>query len=69
MSETPLAALRKRRDLSQTDVAATLAVSQPYISHLERHVDPKLSRIESFVDALGGRLEVRVVFDDETIAL
>ena len=64
-----LATLRKHRNVSQTAVANKLAVSQPNVSRLERIADPKLLRVASYIDALGGRLEVRAVFDDETITL
>ena len=64
-----LATLRKHRNVSQTAVANKLAVSQPNISRLERTADPKVSRVASYINALGGRLEVRAVFDDETITL
>jgi transcriptional regulator with XRE-family HTH domain len=68
-AELRLAALRKRRKASQATVAKRLAVSQSSISQLERGADPKLSTIAGYVDALGGRLEVRAVFDDETLAI
>jgi DNA-binding XRE family transcriptional regulator len=68
-AELRLASLRRRRKASQTTVARRLAVSQSSISQLERGADPKLSTVASYVDALGGRLEVRAVFDDETLAI
>jgi DNA-binding XRE family transcriptional regulator len=61
--------LRKEQGLSQTEVARRLGVSQERISKLERAEDVKLSTLQSYVEALGGHLEVSAVIGDETIAL
>jgi DNA-binding XRE family transcriptional regulator len=68
-AELRLAALRRRRKKSQATVARKLKVSQSNISQLERGGDPKLSTVAGYVDALGGRLEMVAVFDDETITI
>jgi predicted transcriptional regulator len=58
-----------RNTANQTTVAKRLAVSQSNISQLERGDDLKLSTLESYINALGGKLEVRATFDDETIPI
>jgi DNA-binding XRE family transcriptional regulator len=68
-AELRLAALRKRRQASQATVAKRLAVSQSNVSQLERGADPRLSTVASYVDALGGKLEIVAVFDDERVVL
>jgi len=68
-AELRLAELRRRRRRSQTTVAKKLAVSQARVSAIERGPDPKLSTVAGYVEALGGRLEIRAVFDDETLTL
>jgi predicted transcriptional regulator len=68
-AELRLAALRKHRKASQTVVAKKLKVSQSNISQLERGADPRLSTVAGYVDALGGKLEVLAVFDDETVSI
>lgn len=68
-AEQRLAALRRRRKASQATIAKKLAVTQSSISQFERGGDPKLSTVASYVDALGGRLEITAVFDDETITI
>lgn len=68
-AELRLAALRKRRKASQATVAKRLAVSQSNISQLERGADPRLSTVASYVGALGGKLEIVAVFDDERVVL
>lgn len=54
---------------SQAEVAAELGVSQANVSRIERAKDLQLSTLEKYVHALGGRLELRVVFDDEEVVL
>jgi DNA-binding XRE family transcriptional regulator len=68
-AELRLAALRKHRKASQAVVAKKLKVSQSNVSQLERGADPRLSTVAGYVDALGGRLEVLAVFDDETVPI
>jgi len=68
-AELRLAALRKHRKASQTAVAKKLKVSQSNVSQLERGADPRLSTVAGYVDALGGKLEVLAVFDDETVSI
>lgn len=68
IAELRLSGLRKHRKASQADVAKRLAVSQANISQIERG-DVKVSTLAGYVDALGGKLELRAVFDDETVSL
>jgi predicted nucleotidyltransferase len=68
-AELRLAALRKHRKASQTTVAKRLSVSQSNLSQLERGADPRLSTVANYVDALGGKLELVAVFDDERILI
>jgi transcriptional regulator with XRE-family HTH domain len=68
-AETRLADLRARRGMSQSAIADALDVSQPNVSRIEREDDLYLSTLARYVVALGGYLEVRAVFDDETVTL
>jgi hypothetical protein len=57
-----LAEQRKRRNLSQTRVAAAMRTSQPTLARLESTAaDAKLSTVERFADALGYSLEYHLV--------
>jgi transcriptional regulator with XRE-family HTH domain len=67
-AELALGPLRKHRKTSQADVAKRLTVSQANISQIERG-DVKISTLVGYVGALGGKLEVRAVFEDETVSL
>jgi len=68
-AELRLAAVRKKRKKSQAAVAKKLSVSQSNISQLERGGDPRLSTVAGYIDALGGKLEMVAVFDDETVQI
>lgn len=64
-----LAELREARDARQVDLADELGVSQANVSRIERQDDLYLSTLSSYVEALGGRLEIAAVFPDLTIHL
>lgn len=67
--QVALAELREARGLSQTAVAGQLGTSRPNVSRIESEVDVRLSTLERYVEALGGRLEIHAVFDDEAVKL
>lgn len=64
-----LSELRERRNLTQVALAEVLRTTQANVSRIERGGNPYLETLEDFVGALGGQLEVNVVFDDEVIPL
>ncbi len=53
-----LAALRRARQLTQTQLAKTLGKPQPEISRIERQTDVLVSTLRSYVEAMGGELEL-----------
>lgn len=64
-----LRGLRRRRGLTQRDVAARLGISQPEVSKLERRADIRLSTMHRYVAALGGSLGLVARFDGEETEL
>jgi DNA-binding XRE family transcriptional regulator len=62
--EMPLAQLRAARELTQEHLARALGVKQSAISRMERRADVYVSTLASYVEAMGGRLEIRAVFPD-----
>jgi DNA-binding XRE family transcriptional regulator len=64
-----LAELRARQGVTQQEMAKTLGVSQANISRIEHEEDLYLSTLRGYAEALGGHLEVNVVFPDATISL
>jgi predicted transcriptional regulator len=61
--------LRKARDLSQEDVAASLAVGQPAVAKLERRSDMHVSNLRRYIEALGGTLEIIAHFGDSRVVI
>jgi transcriptional regulator with XRE-family HTH domain len=68
-AELQLAEVRRRRGVSQATIAEALEVSQPNVSRIEQQDDVYLSTLARYVAALGGHLEVRAVFPEETVTL
>lgn len=64
-----LAELRRDCDLTQTELAKILGVSQTNVSRIERGDDLYVSTLRSYVEALGGRLELRAVFEDRDVGI
>jgi transcriptional regulator with XRE-family HTH domain len=65
-----LADLRHELDLTQAAVADRLDVSQENVSQIERaEANVRLSTLNRYVEALGGKLEVSAKFPKHTVAL
>lgn len=60
-----LGAIRQGRGVTQIQLAAELGRSQGQVSDIERRDDLYLSTLRAYVEALGGRLEVAAIFDEE----
>ncbi|AGS58970.1 TPA: helix-turn-helix domain-containing protein [Proteus mirabilis] len=59
--EITLAKIREELNLSQTELAQSLGISQPSIAKLENvDNDPKLSTLKRYIKALGGDLSIDV---------
>jgi hypothetical protein len=56
--------LRQARQQTQVAIAERLNIAQGAVSRLERQSDFLLSTLREYVGALGGQLELRVVFPD-----
>src|SRR5215470_9620298 len=52
--------LRKAVGKAQAEIAATLKIKQPSVSKIERQTDMYLSTLRSYVEAIGGELDVVV---------
>src|SRR4051812_21141385 len=60
-----LVQMRESRNTTQTTLAASIGVSQRRISQIEHSGNPNLETLRSYVQALGGELEVRAIFPDQ----
>src|SRR5258708_38859872 len=64
VDEMPLQKLREARHLTQMSLANVMGVSQSEVSKIERRTDVYVSTLGSYGEAMGGRLEVSVIFPD-----
>lgn len=65
----PLTELRKARLMTQARLAEILRVNQGAISKIEKRSDMYLSTLRSYVEAMGGSLDIRAIFPDGEIVL
>jgi DNA-binding XRE family transcriptional regulator len=69
IEEMPLQQLRNARQMTQTRLAELLEMDQGNISKLEQRTDMYLSTLRSYVEAMGGALEIRAVFPDGDVKI
>jgi predicted transcriptional regulator len=69
IEEMPLQQLRNARQMTQTRLAEVLEMDQGNISKLEQRTDMYLSTLRSYVEAMGGALEIRAVFPDGVVKI
>ncbi len=67
--EWRLAEIRQARQLTQQQLATSLDTTQGGVSRLERQTDLYLSTLRSYVEAMGGVLELVARFGDERIPI
>jgi DNA-binding Xre family transcriptional regulator len=65
LEEIRLYELRHAEAVSQAELAGRLEVTQGAISRLENAEDVRVSTLRQYLDALGPRLELVAVFDEE----
>lgn len=58
-----LAAIRKAADLTQTELAQHLGVSQAAVAKTEQRKDVLLSTLNAYLEAVGGHMRIIVAFD------
>jgi transcriptional regulator with XRE-family HTH domain len=69
IAEMPLLQLRNAREMAQTRLAEVLEMDQGNISKLEKRTDMYLSTLRSYIEAMGGVLEIRAVFPDGVVKI
>ena len=65
----PLHQIRSARRMTQTRLAELLEMDQGNISKLEQRTDMYLSTLRSYVEAMGGALEIRAVFPEGDVKI
>ena len=58
-----LAAIRRAADLTQTELATQLGVSQAAVAKTEQRRDLLLSTLNAYLEAIGGHMRIVVSFD------
>jgi len=69
MQEMPLYELRQARQLSQEQLARELHVGQANVSKIERRTDVYISTLRSYVEAMGGVLEITAKFPQGAVKI
>ncbi len=69
LRKMPLHQLRNAREMTQTRLAEVLEMDQGNISKLEKRTDMYLSTLRSYVEAMGGTLEIRAVVPDGDVKI
>ena len=64
-----LAALRKAAELTQTELARTLGISQAAVAKTEQREDLLLSTLAAYIEALGGQVHIVISFNGEEVDL
>lgn len=59
-----LGELRRVAGRAQADIARTLKIKQPSVSKIEKQADMYLSTLRSYVEAIGGQLDLVVRLPD-----
>jgi DNA-binding XRE family transcriptional regulator len=68
-AEMPLEQLRAARQLTQTNLAQVLGVNQSAVSKLEKRTDMYLSTLRSYIQAMGGHLDIQAVFPEGSVRI
>jgi DNA-binding Xre family transcriptional regulator len=69
MVEMPLEELRSARNVTQTHLASLLQITQASVSKMEKRTDMYVSTLRSFVQAMGGELEIRAIFPEGIVKI
>jgi transcriptional regulator with XRE-family HTH domain len=64
-----LGELRKARELTQVALAKALDTTQSGVSRIEHQTDLYLSTLRSYIEAMGGSLELSAVFPDGKVLI
>jgi len=69
LAAMPLDQLRKAQEVTQLQLAEILGVNQGEVSKIEHRADICVSTLADYIEAMGGRLEIRAVFKDREVRI
>lgn len=61
--------LREARNLTQASLASVLGVNQGSVSKMEKRTDMYVSTLRSFIQAMGGQLQIKAVFPEGEVEI
>lgn len=64
LQEMPLQELRQAHQMSQVRMAELLSTKQANVSRIERRTDMYISTLRSYIEAMGGELDIVARFPD-----
>jgi len=67
LQEMPLQELRQAHQMSQERIAEILNTKQANVSRIERRTDMYISTLRSYIEAMGGQLDIVARFPDGEI--
>lgn len=67
MAEMPLQELRQAKLMSQEHIAKALHTKQANVSRIERRTDMYISTLRSYIEAMGGELDIVAKFPEGSV--
>jgi len=61
--------LREARSLTQVNLANVLQVNQGAVSRMEKRTDMYVSTLRSYIQAMGGQLQVKAIFPEGEVEI
>ncbi|MGA3081240.1 MAG: XRE family transcriptional regulator [Terracidiphilus sp.] len=61
--------LREARSLTQVNLAKVLNINQGAVSKMEKRADMYVSTLRNFIQAMGGRLQVKAIFPEGEVEI
>jgi transcriptional regulator with XRE-family HTH domain len=61
--------LRQARGLTQVNLAKVLDVNQGAVSRMEKRADMYVSTLRSYIQAMGGQLQVKAIFPEGEVEI
>jgi DNA-binding XRE family transcriptional regulator len=69
LASMPLDEIRRARQMTQAKLADALGVNQGEVSKIEHRTDLYISTLAGYIEALGGKLEIRAIFPDREMRI
>jgi len=61
--------VRLARSMTQVNLATVLNVNQGTVSKLEKRTDMYVSTLRSYIEAMGGQLQIKAIFPDGEVQI